>query len=176
MIAIYGGAFDPIHVGHLSVVCSTLYYHDIDELIILPSYKHPYGKDMVSIDTRISWIQRLIDINETLSLPKNLIERITVSDIERKLFDDNKPVYTIDVLKHFQKLYPKKEIAFISGEDNDMTKYKGFSYIKENFKIIEAKLILKNCHSSIIKRSGIDIYEKFIPKEIISDVFFHYSS
>ena len=39
-------------------------------------------------------------------------------DVSRIEIDSDRPLYTIETLKAFQKLYPKYKISFIIGSDN----------------------------------------------------------
>lgn len=51
-IALFGGAFNPPHLGH--VLCATWAWAaaDIDEVWVLPVADHPYGKDLLAWDVR----------------------------------------------------------------------------------------------------------------------------
>lgn len=41
-IGLYGGTFDPIHVGHLIVIENAINFMNLDKVIILPSSNPPH--------------------------------------------------------------------------------------------------------------------------------------
>ena len=43
--AIYGGTFDPIHIGHLSLATHAVRECGIDKLIFMPAYVSPFKQD-----------------------------------------------------------------------------------------------------------------------------------
>src|SRR5258706_10381140 len=53
-IAIFGGSFNPPHVAHQLVALYVLETQPIDELWIVPTYAHPFGKDLAPYDDRIA--------------------------------------------------------------------------------------------------------------------------
>jgi nicotinate-nucleotide adenylyltransferase len=71
-IAIYGGAFDPIHIGHVAVANYVLENTSIEEIWIMPCYTHPFSKKMTSFGDRIRMCE--------LAIKENL--KIKVSDFE----------------------------------------------------------------------------------------------
>lgn len=73
MIAVYGGAFDPIHIGHLSVIYASLYYNDIDELHILPSYNHANKTNMSCFERRVEWLRKVVEAEKRERVVGSLI-------------------------------------------------------------------------------------------------------
>ena len=43
-IALFGGSFDPPHVGHLLAAAYVLATEPVDELWLVPVFEHPLGK------------------------------------------------------------------------------------------------------------------------------------
>ena len=43
--AIYGGSFDPIHIGHVALADSEVKECGIDKLIFMPAYMSPFKQD-----------------------------------------------------------------------------------------------------------------------------------
>lgn len=88
--AMYGGSFDPIHTGHLSVVerAIALGY----EVLVVPAYRHAFGKQSVPFDHRVQMC--------TLALQASAYgAQAHVCTIERTLAQGtDAPVYTYDVL------------------------------------------------------------------------------
>jgi len=53
-VALYGGSFDPIHLGHLEVAKFILKLIDnIDEVWFTPCYQSKYGKNLASLEHRL---------------------------------------------------------------------------------------------------------------------------
>jgi nicotinate-nucleotide adenylyltransferase len=102
-VGIYGGAFNPIHEGHIQIAKYSLSY--FNEVWIMPCYSHVYGKDMVSPEHRLAMLR--------IALAGH--ERITVSsyEIENKLTDG-----TYETLNRLRSNYPKHEFNVIVGQDN----------------------------------------------------------
>jgi len=44
-IGLYGGTFDPIHIGHLIVLENTLNFMGLDKIIVLPSSNPPHKQN-----------------------------------------------------------------------------------------------------------------------------------
>ena len=152
MIGIYGGAFDPFHFGHLGAIKNALKQRAFTKIIIVPSYAHAYGKEMASIDRRIKWIKGTIkDSRSGLSHTER--QMMEASNIEKKIHEmkNGGPVYTSDLIIYFKKLFTN-DLAFITGSDNDISKYYRYDIIESNCDIIEVPEITGVLHSSDIKK------------------------
>ncbi len=107
-IGIFGGTFDPVHIGHLIVAESVREQAGLDIVIFIPS-AHPPHKHyelMFSPRQRYDMIASAIEGNPTFA----------VSDIELKR---EGPSYTVDTLREIKKtLHPDAELYFIVGRDN----------------------------------------------------------
>jgi nicotinate-nucleotide adenylyltransferase len=124
-IGIFGSAFNPPTVGHFRALQEAS--RSFDEIIILPSYSHPFGKQMAPFDDRMEMTRLIIDSN-----PEYF--KLKLSNAEQVLFSlhPNKPVYSYDVLSHFSKIYPSAELHLILGPDNsDIKTFSKFYKHKE---------------------------------------------
>ncbi len=103
-IAIYGGSFDPPHVGHIAVAEAALKELKIDKLYIVPAYANPFKEGTHAPgDLRLQWLKKIFE-NEP---------RIEVSDYE---IAQNRPVPTLETVRHFRTIDPM--IYLIVGADN----------------------------------------------------------
>lgn len=109
-IGLYGGTFDPIHVGHLIVMENVLNYMDLDKIIILPSSNPPHkiNKQKTDKELRIEMVRLATADNN----------RVKVSTFEA---EDDDVIYTHQTLNHFKSTYPDHEFYYIMGEDSFMT-------------------------------------------------------
>lgn len=53
-VALFGGSFSPPHVAHQLVALYVLETQPVDELWFVPTYAHPFGKQLVAYDHRIA--------------------------------------------------------------------------------------------------------------------------
>ena len=103
-IAIFGGSFDPPHLGHLEIVKKALRTLDIDKLIVVPAYVSPFKKAHgAPPQLRFEWLKKIPAFDP----------RIEVSDIEIK---KGGPSYTIETVDHFSEIFDT--IYLIIGADN----------------------------------------------------------
>jgi len=103
-IALYGGSFDPPHIGHVRVVEAALASLPIDKLIIIPAYKNPFKQKVCApASKRLQWLKKLFK-----DMPK-----VEISDFEIR---QNRSVYTIETVEHFRDR--TKTIYLIIGADN----------------------------------------------------------
>lgn len=104
-IGIYGGTFDPIHLGHLITAQFVKELRGLEKIIFVPAYISPFKKEIKTTgpEHRLEMIRLSID-------KKNYFE---VSDFEIK----NKNLsYTIDTVRFFKRKYD--QIELIIGLDN----------------------------------------------------------
>ncbi|PIW70492.1 MAG: nicotinate (nicotinamide) nucleotide adenylyltransferase [Ignavibacteriales bacterium CG12_big_fil_rev_8_21_14_0_65_30_8] len=125
-IGIFGGTFDPIHLGHLICAQYVFETRELEKIIFVPCNKSPHKKDIISANSN----NRI----EMIKLSISEIPYFVCSDFEIKQDDIS---YTVDTLIHFKKKYENLEL--IIGEDNFNT----FNSWKDPNKIIElAKVIV----------------------------------
>ena len=108
-IGIYGGTFNPPHVGHVRAVRYALCALELDELLVIPAGINP-GKEK----TEATPAQRL----EMTKLAMGNIPGVTVTDMELRREGIS---YTADTLKEIKALYPEAEIVLLLGADKFMS-------------------------------------------------------
>lgn len=102
-VALFGGSFDPPHLGHVLASCYARVVAQVDEVWILPVAKHAYGKPLSPWEQR--W--RLCEAAFT-SLPF-----IRLCDDERR----NAGGYTIDLIEHLRRQHPQHQWLLVGGTD-----------------------------------------------------------
>ena len=106
-IAIYGGSFNPMHIGHEKIVDYVLKNLDMDKIIIIPvGIPSHRENNLEQSDTRLKICKEIFKNNK----------KVEVSDIEIK--NEGKS-YTYDTLLKLIKIYGKDNEFFeIIGEDS----------------------------------------------------------
>ena len=104
---VYGGSFDPVHAGHVSMIrrAIELGYH----VIVVPAFRHAFGKQSAPFEHRLRMCR--------LALDALLQAHARVCDIERRLADDDgSPVYTYDVLRQLRHRL-QEPLSLLVGPD-----------------------------------------------------------
>jgi len=109
-ISLFGGAFDPPHLGHLQVINSILSSQVADELWLVPTGVHDFEKIMQSATDRLEMLKLLI--KET---PANIQNQIK---IERCELERAGVSHTLDTLDDLSQKYPQYHFSFVIGSDN----------------------------------------------------------
>src|SRR5205823_4631444 len=105
-IALFGGSFDPPHVGHLLAASYVLATEPIDELWLVPVERHPFAKPLVgSYDHRVELCERL-----AAQLPRTHVSRAE---------EESGQVRTVDLLEWLQRKHPQTRWALVLGTDLD---------------------------------------------------------
>ena len=56
-IAILGGSFSPPHEGHVAICAWLLDSAEVDRVVAIPCYEHPFGKELAAFDDRLRMCQ-----------------------------------------------------------------------------------------------------------------------
>ena len=106
-IAIYGGTFNPPHLGHLKLAIQMQETFSLDRILFMPS-GNSYMKSGV--------LEKRHRYNMT-NLMVCDFEHIAVSDYE---VNKDGPSYTFETLTYFKECYPTDQLYFIMGADSLM--------------------------------------------------------
>lgn len=106
-MAYFGGTFDPVHNGHLSIARSLVKLFELDRFYFLPAYHAPHKSDRKPT----SEFHRLA----MLCLATQNDEKIAVSTLE---LEKRERRYTIDTLPELLKLHPEDRVFFVMGADS----------------------------------------------------------
>ncbi len=105
-IGIFGGLFDPVHLGHLSMARYALGGGNLDKVIFVPNGQPPHKDgDSASGEHRFNMLKIAI----------GGYDRFSVSDYE---LDTTRYHYTVDTMRHFRKMYSDSDVVFILGADS----------------------------------------------------------
>lgn len=103
-IGVYGGTFDPPHLGHLRLALAALDGLGLDEIIFMPANKNPNKSAPVAAGRhRVEMVRRMIADQPKLS----------VSDLE---ITRGGPSYAVDTLSELHMVRPA-EYWFLLGAD-----------------------------------------------------------
>ncbi len=126
-IALFGGSFDPPHIGHEAIVKALIQIKEIDKIIIMPTFLNPFKSAFFAPSSlRAKWLEDIF----------NECKNVEVSTYESK---QSAAVPTIKTVKHLLKSY--KKIFLVIGADNFKTldSWDNYDELKELVTVIVAK-------------------------------------
>lgn len=105
-IGLFGGSFDPVHMGHLHLALSLFEIHGLKEVWFIPAQVNPFKQNDLP--------RPFEDRAAMLSLALQDLPMFRVEEIERDL---PAPSYTIDTVRALLKEHPQEHFALLLGED-----------------------------------------------------------
>ena len=106
---IFGGTFDPPHVGHLILAMEAYDQLKLKKVlwVLAPNPPHKMGKEITSTEMRIEMVEAAIGEDPIFEMSR--------IDIDRP-----RPHYVLETMQLLRKEYPSKELIFLMGGDSLM--------------------------------------------------------
>lgn len=105
-IGIFGGKFDPPHLGHKMTVDLAFEKYQMDEVWIIPSHGHPLGYESSSFMHRVEMCRIMAGIWKNST--------VKVLETEKEINSG----FTIDIIRHFLNSLPGFDLHLFIGADN----------------------------------------------------------
>lgn len=111
---IFGGRFDPPHLGHREAVRGLFQYPGLKQVLVVPSASPPHKLALASSEVRaemahLNFQATTLDPSYPTSIKTDLIE------LERAKKNHNQPSYSFDTIQELRRHY--SSLAFIIGAD-----------------------------------------------------------
>ena len=103
-VGIFGGSFNPPHVAHVLAVAYALACCEIDRVLVIPAYQHPFAKALTPFSDRLEMCRRAFAD----------LSRVDVSAVEETLGGESRTVRT---LEHLHGEHPDWRMRLIVGAD-----------------------------------------------------------
>lgn len=105
MIGVYGGTFDPVHIGHLQTVLEIKETLQLEQILFIPCAQPPHRKaPVVCAEYRARMLELAVRAQPGFHVDRQEIEREGYS-------------YTVDTLESLRKQYEDKILCLILGMD-----------------------------------------------------------
>jgi nicotinate-nucleotide adenylyltransferase len=146
-IGLFGGTFDPPHLGHLILASEAYSQLELDRLlwILTPEPPHKLDQSITSISHRLAMVKLAIEGNPTFELSRVELDRPG-------------PHYTLDTVELIAEQYPDSDVTPIIGGDSlrDLPKWN------------RPRELLQACHwVGVMRRPGeqenLEVLEKDLP-------------
>ncbi|MBI4991704.1 MAG: nicotinate (nicotinamide) nucleotide adenylyltransferase [Candidatus Harrisonbacteria bacterium] len=148
-IVIFGGAFNPPHLGHVSVIRSVLKKFPCDEIWVMPSADRHDKAMSVSGQHRFKMVEILIkELFQDAKVP------IKIPTLE---LDRPKLTTTYETKTELENQYPDFEFYFVVGSDS-------FNDIKTKW--VNGEKLYKEANFIVLVRPGISLPEN-LPKNVM---------
>lgn len=103
-VAVFGGSFNPPHVAHVLGAAFVLTTGEVDRVLIVPCFRHPFAKALAPFDDRLAMCR----------LAFAPLAAVEVSDVERDLGGES---LTVRTLEHLAAQRPDWRLRLVVGAD-----------------------------------------------------------
>ena len=143
---IFGGSYNPIHIGHLALANYLCEFGDLDEVWFMVSPQNPFkahSSDLWDDQLRLELVRLAVE-----EYPK-----FHASDFE---FHLPRPSYMVNTLEKLREAHPDREFTLVIGADN----WASFPRWKD------ADIIMAHHPLIIYPRPGYEIDESTLPANV----------
>ncbi len=103
-VGIFGGSFNPPHVGHVLAAAYVLSTAPVDRVLVVPVHQHPFAKDLVAFADRLKMCVRAF----------SWLPGVRISTIERDLGGES---FTLRTLERLAVDNPSWRMRLVVGSD-----------------------------------------------------------
>ncbi len=141
-VALFGGSFDPPHLGHIAIVEALEKLDFLDKIIIVPAFLNPFKTETFATpQQRYSWLKSLFEERD----------KVIVDDYELQQKRKVASIETVEyLLEKFEKVY------LVIGADNLASLHKW-----ERFEVLDSLVTF-----IVASRDKISIADKFMRLDI----------
>ncbi len=106
-IGLFGGTFDPIHIGHLIVAEWLQDALGLENVFFIPNLIHPFAKrnDITSAEHRLGMLRLALEPFEHFRISEYEIKKDGIS-------------YSVETIEYFERQFPQAQLFFFIGADN----------------------------------------------------------
>jgi nicotinate-nucleotide adenylyltransferase len=106
-IGLFGGSFDPVHLGHLLVAQAAVEELGLDRLFFIPAAQSPFKPESrpAPVAARLQLLRLALAGRANCEIDEQEIRRGGVS-------------YTVDTLRDYRKRFPTAELFYLIGADH----------------------------------------------------------
>jgi nicotinate-nucleotide adenylyltransferase len=103
-LALFGGAFDPVHTAHLQIAQEALRQKGLDQVLFVPAASPPHKRLQTSYEDRYRMVELAVQNQPGL--------------VASRLEADAAPSFTIDTIERLKRtLNPEDRLFFLIGAD-----------------------------------------------------------
>jgi len=119
-VAVYGGSFNPPHVAHQMALAYVLATAHVDEVWMVPTFKHPFEKQLVPFSDRAKMCE----------LAASPFKAVRVSRVEEELGGES---YTLRTMRALKERHPDHRFSLVIGADlvAERERWHGWAELKE---------------------------------------------
>ncbi|MGH8023047.1 MAG: nicotinate (nicotinamide) nucleotide adenylyltransferase [Limisphaerales bacterium] len=106
-LGLFGGAFNPVHLGHLLVAEAAVEELGLDRLFFIPTALSPFKQndETAPAQARLRWLRLALSGRPCYEIDEQEIQRGGVS-------------YTIETARHYARQFPNARRFYLIGADN----------------------------------------------------------
>jgi len=103
-VAVFGGSFNPPHIGHVMVAVYVLSVARIERAIVVPCFIHPFAKELAPFEDRLEMCRAAF----------GWLPGVSVTDLERDLGGESR---TLRTLQSLSARHPDWSLRLVVGSD-----------------------------------------------------------
>jgi nicotinate-nucleotide adenylyltransferase len=119
-VCVFGGSFNPPHVAHMLAASLAVGMFDMDRVLVVPTYVHPFAKSLAPYEDRVTMCE----------LAMGWLPRVTVSRAEEELGGES---LTLRLVTHLRDANAGADLFLLMGADLmvESSKWYRFDEIKK---------------------------------------------